>query len=308
MALEQALKQRIESIISSDEVVLFMKGNRNFPQCGFSATVVQILDSLVPNYTTVNVLADPEIRQSIKEFSDWPTIPQLYVRGEFVGGCDIIREMHASGELNKLLGAEEAPAPTITITDAAARALKEALAAEGGAGDFIHLAVDPSFNHNLDLGPRGPQSIEVQSNGVTVLIEPMAARLASGVTIDFIEEGLQKGFKIDNPNKPREVIQIDASELKTKLDAGEIKALIDVRTPEERKIAHIEGSRLLDDATMQHISQLDVNTPIAFHCHHGQRSLAAAEHFRERGFRNVYNLRGGIDAWSSDVDPSVPRY
>jgi monothiol glutaredoxin len=308
MALEQALKQRIESIISSDEVVLFMKGNRNFPQCGFSATVVQILDSLVPNYTTVNVLADPEIRQSIKEFSDWPTIPQLYVRGEFVGGCDIIREMHASGELNKLLGAAEAPAPTITITDAAARALKEALAAEGGAGDFIHLTVDPSFNHNLDLGPRGPQSIEVQSNGVTVLIEPMAARLASGVTIDFIEEGLQKGFKIDNPNKPRAVIQIDAAELKTKLDAGEIKALIDVRTPEERQIAHIAGSRLLDDATMQHISQLDVNTPIAFHCHHGQRSLAAAEHFRERGFRNVYNLRGGIDAWSSDVDPSVPRY
>ncbi len=308
MALEQALKQRIESIISSDEVVLFMKGNRNFPQCGFSATVVQILDSLVPNYTTVNVLADPEIRQSIKEFSDWPTIPQLFVRGEFVGGCDIIRDMHASGELTKLLGAEEAPAPTITITDAAARALKEALAAEGGAGDFIHLAVDPSFNHNLDLGPRGPQSVEVQSNGVTVLIEPMGARLASGVTIDFIEEGLQKGFKIDNPNKPREVIQIDAAELKTRLDAGQIKTLIDVRTPDERKIAHIEGSHLLDDDTMHQLSQLDVNTPIAFHCHHGQRSLAAAEHFRERGFRNLYNLRGGIDAWSSDVDPSVPRY
>jgi monothiol glutaredoxin len=302
------MQQRIESIISSDEVVLFMKGNRNFPQCGFSAQVVQILDSLVPNYTTVNVLADPEIRQGIKEFSDWPTIPQLYVRGEFVGGCDIVRDMHASGELGKLLGTQEAPTPTVTITDAAARALKEALAAEAGPGDFIHLSVDPSFHHNLDLGPRGPQSIEVQSNGVSLLIEPMSARLANGITIDFIEEGLQKGFKIDNPNKPREVVQLGPAELKAKLDAGEIQVLIDVRTPQERQVAHIEGSRLLDDATMQHLAQLDVNTPIAFHCHHGQRSLAAAEHFRERGFRTVYNLRGGIDAWSTEVDSKVPRY
>lgn len=107
MALDQAMRQRIESIIASDEVVLFMKGNRNFPQCGFSATVVQILDSLVPNYTTVNVLADPEVRQGIKDFSDWPTIPQLYVRGEFIGGSDIMTEMYQSGELQTLLKGEQ---------------------------------------------------------------------------------------------------------------------------------------------------------------------------------------------------------
>jgi monothiol glutaredoxin len=308
MGLDQTMRQRIESIIASDQVVLFMKGNRNFPQCGFSATVVQILDSLVPSYTTVNVLADPEVRQGIKDFSDWPTIPQLYVRGEFVGGCDIIREMHSNGELGTLLGAQAAPAPTITISDAAARALKEALAAEGGPGDFIHLAVDPSFQHNLDLGPRLAQAIEVQSNGITLLVEPMSARLVNGLTIDFVEEGLNKGFKMDNPNRPREVIQISPTELKAKLDSGEIKELIDVRTPEERETASIKGSKLLDEATMQHLSKLDPSTPIAFHCHHGGRSAAAAEHFRERGFRNLYNLRGGINAWSAEVDSSVPRY
>ena len=308
MGLDQATRQRIESIIASDEVVLFMKGNRNFPQCGFSATVVQILDGLVPSYTTVNVLADPEVRQGIKDFSDWPTIPQLYVRGEFVGGCDIIREMQSSGELRTLLGATEVPAPSITISDAAAGALKEALAAEGGPGDFIHLAVDPSFQHNLDLGPRRAGTIEVTSNGITLMIEPMSARLANGVSIDFVEEGLNKGFKIDNPNRPSEVVQLSPAELKAKLDAGEIKELIDVRTPQERQTAHIEGSKLLDDATMQRLTTLDPATPIAFHCHHGTRSMAAAEHFRERGFRNLYNLRGGIDAWSSDVDPAIPRY
>jgi monothiol glutaredoxin len=308
MALDQAMRQRIESIIASDEVVLFMKGNRNFPQCGFSATVVQILDSLVPNYTTVNVLAEPEVRQGIKDFSDWPTIPQLYVRGEFIGGCDIVREMHGNGELRTLLGVKEAPAPAITITDSAAHALKEALAAEGGPGDYIHLSIDPSFQHNLDLGPRPPHTIEVQSNGVTLLIEPMSARLANGLTIDFVEDGLNKGFKMDNPNRPREVVQISPAELEAKLASGEIKELIDVRTPQERQTAHIKGSKLLDEATMQYLSKLDPSTPIAFHCHHGARSAAAAEHFRERGFRNLYNLRGGIDAWSAEVDPSVPRY
>jgi monothiol glutaredoxin len=80
-----------------------MKGTRSFPQCGFSATVVQILNQLVPSYETINVLTDPAIREGIKEYAQWPTIPQLYVKGEFIGGCDIVKEMYASGELQKLL-------------------------------------------------------------------------------------------------------------------------------------------------------------------------------------------------------------
>ena len=96
-------RDRIERAIGSDRVVLFMKGTREMPQCGFSARVVQILDRLLPSYTTVDVLADPAIRQGIKEFSRWPTIPQLYVAGEFVGGCDIVTEMFQSGELQELM-------------------------------------------------------------------------------------------------------------------------------------------------------------------------------------------------------------
>lgn len=99
MSLPDETRQRIQSVIESDRVVLFMKGNRRMPQCGFSAQVVSILDSQLDQYTTVDVLQDPEIRQGIKEFSSWPTIPQLYVGGEFVGGCDILTEMYQSGEL-----------------------------------------------------------------------------------------------------------------------------------------------------------------------------------------------------------------
>jgi len=103
VSLDDESRQRIEKLIASDKVVLFMKGDRNVPQCGFSATVVQILDTLIPDYSTVDVLRDPQIREGIKEFSSWPTIPQLYVAGEFLGGCDIVREMYASGELQKAL-------------------------------------------------------------------------------------------------------------------------------------------------------------------------------------------------------------
>jgi monothiol glutaredoxin len=103
MALDDKTRARISETIGSDRVVLFMKGDREAPQCGFSARVVQMLDRIVPDYTTVDVLADPAVRQGIKEFSNWPTIPQLYVAGELVGGCDIVTEMFQSGELATLM-------------------------------------------------------------------------------------------------------------------------------------------------------------------------------------------------------------
>ena len=99
---EQAVQDWIRKAVASNDVVLFMKGNKNFPQCGFSAQVVQILGHLGIDYKDVNVLEDMGIREGIKTFSQWPTIPQLYVKGEFVGGCDIIREMFQQGELQQL--------------------------------------------------------------------------------------------------------------------------------------------------------------------------------------------------------------
>ena len=99
-------KDRIDEIVKKNEIVLFMKGTPLFPQCGFSSRAVTILEHLETPFETVDVLQDPEIRQGIKEYSDWPTIPQLYVKGEFVGGSDIMMEMFKSGELQQLVGAE----------------------------------------------------------------------------------------------------------------------------------------------------------------------------------------------------------
>ena len=100
---------RIKDDIDQNQVTLFMKGTPVFPQCGFSAAVVQILTQMGVKFKGIDVLADPEIRQGIKEFSQWPTIPQLYVKGEFVGGCDIIREMYEAGELQDFLSEKGIP-------------------------------------------------------------------------------------------------------------------------------------------------------------------------------------------------------
>lgn len=97
------VKEKIERQVAENHVILYMKGSREMPQCGFSAQVVNILNSYGVEYETVDVLADQEIRQGIKDYSDWPTLPQLYVNGGFVGGCDICTEMHSNGELAQLL-------------------------------------------------------------------------------------------------------------------------------------------------------------------------------------------------------------
>jgi monothiol glutaredoxin len=308
-SLSPELRSKIESLIKSDEVVLFMKGSRSFPQCGFSAKVVSILNTLVPKYTTVNVLSDPDVRQGIKDYSEWPTIPQLYVRGELIGGSDIVSQLYESGELHKKLGVEAAPAkaPRLTVTPRAASELKAAMA-DGGPGDVIHLTIDERYEHALDLGPKESGHVTVESNGVTVQLDGISAGRAEGVTIDFVEGPSGAGFKIENPNRPAGVKQIAPKELKALLDAGTIKELFDVRTPKERDTARLAGARLLDDEAMAYIEGLPKDTPIAFHCHHGGRSQNAASHFLGKGFTNVYNLAGGIDAWSRDVDPSIPRY
>ena len=101
--LDETTRDRIQTEVDGNDVLLFMKGTPVFPQCGFSAAVIQVLSHLQVKFSSVNVLEDADIRDGIKQYSDWPTIPQLYVKGEFVGGCDIIREMYETGELKTFL-------------------------------------------------------------------------------------------------------------------------------------------------------------------------------------------------------------
>ena len=309
MQLDQTLKSRIESLIGSDRVVLFMKGTRTQPMCGFSATTVGILDSLMPEYMTFNVLEDQGVREGIKAFSEWPTIPQLYIDREFVGGCDIVKQMFNNGELHEMLGvdAPDRTPPDISVSDAAAAIIANAL--DANPGSAVHLSIDARWQHAFNLGPAEGHEIGAGSNGVTLLFDAASAQKAKGLSID-VEETVQGiAFKIDNPNAPPPVKQMPPAELAAALrEGGSGLMLLDVRAPDERARARIEGSTLLDDEALKTLSSLPKDTRLVFYCHTGVRSQSAAEHFRSEGFTDVHNLAGGIDAWSREVDASVPRY
>jgi monothiol glutaredoxin len=306
MPLSDPQRAELDRLVRSSHVVLFMKGNRRFPQCGFSATVVGILDQLTSDYATVNILAEPAVRDGMKEYSSWPTFPQLYVKGTFVGGCDIVTEMHASGELQKLLGTDSKPVapPKITISAAAARAF--AAAAPEGT-EVLRLAIDADFNCDLHFAPREATDLEVTAAGIVIHVPRASASRADGLSIDFVE-GLGGGaFRIDNPNEPPRVKRIGPKELAKMLAEGKVQ-LFDVRPDAERARASIKDARSLDAEGQQHLFELAKDTPIALLCHHGVRSRAAAEELLGEGFTRVFNVEGGIDAWSLEVDPAVPRY
>jgi monothiol glutaredoxin len=255
----------------------------------------------------VNILEDQSVRDGMKEFSNWPTFPQLYVEGRFIGGCDIIKEMHAQGELAQLFGVQPKPAqaPRVTISEAAARAFKDASSDAGD--DVLRLDIDPQYDCELYFGPKKDGDIAVTSSGVLLHIEPASVARADGITIDFIQGPKGNAFKIDNPNAPPRVKPIDPHGLKALLDAGKVE-LFDVRPDDERATASIARAKKLDAAGQKYLLGLPKDAPVAFHCHHGTRSRRAAEDLLREGFTNVYNLEGGIEAWSREVDPSIPRY
>ena len=310
MPLTDRQRADFDTLVRSNKIVLFMKGSRHFPQCGFSATVVGILDKLTSGYQTVNILEDQAVREGMKEFSNWPTFPQLYVNGEFVGGCDIVKAMYESGELQEVLGVEqpeerEIRPPAVTITPAAAKSFKEA--ATEGASEVLRLEIDDGFQCDLHFGPKVEGDVAVSSGGVLLHVARASVGRAEGITIDFISGPNGMAFKIDNPNEPPRVKPIRPPALRALLDAGQVE-LFDVRPDGERAMASIAQAKKLDADGQKYLFGLRKDAPIALHCHHGVRSRAAAEQLLHEGFTNVYNLEGGIDAWSSEVDPSVPRY
>ena len=261
MSLSPDTRARIEQILGAHHVVLFMKGNPDAPQCGFSAKAAGILKGLVPGFGHVDVLADPAIREGIKVFGQWPTIPQLYVGGELLGGSDIIEQMLNSGELHQVLGLPEPDRtpPSIEVTPPAAEAIGRALA-NADDGVVLHLTVDPRFNARFELKPATGHEVVAEAAGLRLHLD-----LASDV--------------------------------------------IDVRPAHARAIAPFpHPHEVLDEDSRERLEALPKDVPLAFLCHHGNSSRQAAEYFRQLGFHDIYNVEGGIDAWSVQIDPSVPRY
>lgn len=307
MSLAPATRARIEALLASHHVVLFMKGSRQAPQCGFSAAATDRLNSVIDEYETVDVLADEEIRAGIKEFGNWPTIPQLYVGGELVGGADIVQSMFDSGELHRLLGAPEPDRtpPQITVSDAAVAAIRPALAEAGEMKLF--LLVDGRFQPQFQLREAGAHDIVVDANGLEIRFDAASAQRARGATIDWTSTPHGQGLAIFLPAAPKAVGALDVHALKQRMAAGDI-TVIDVRPAADRARAPFAGADILEPDSHARLTSLPKDTALAFICHHGNSSRNAAEHFHEHGFTNLWNVEGGIDAWSVQIDPTVPRY
>jgi monothiol glutaredoxin len=307
MDISDEVKGRIEDYVKSSKVVLFMKGTPQQPQCGFSAKTVAALDGVAPDFVAINVLDDSEIREGIKVYSDWPTIPQLYIDGELVGGCDIVLNMLNSGELHQCLGLEEPDrsAPEITITPTAAEKILETM--QDHEGIALHFQVDANWGGQFNLAPPQGNEITSESNGIQVLMDIATAQRARGAVIDWVSTMEGEGLAIDLPQAPEPVNQMTVQELAKSLAAAAV-TLVDVRGADDRSRALIEGSLALDRETMEKLENMPKDSAIAFLCHHGNSSMATAEHFRKQGFTKISNVAGGIHAWSMEIDSSVPTY
>ncbi len=307
MSLDPTTRERIDTLLKDHRVVLFMKGDRRQPMCGFSSAATNTLNELLADYHTVNVLEDPEIRDGIKAYGDWPTIPQLYVGGELVGGSDIIRQMYTSGELHALVGAEapDRTPPEITITDAAAEAIRQGTA--NAQGVALHLEIGPDHSAGFQLAPGGEHDIVVHANGLDVHFDPASAQRAKGIVIDWVSTVQGEGLSLRFPGA-QEIKSMTVQQLQARLMSGDV-TLIDVRPAQGRaQAAPLDQARVLEDEGFDQLAKLPKHTALAFICHHGISSRSMAERFAAHGFTDVSSVDGGMDEWARDVDGNVPRY
>jgi monothiol glutaredoxin len=307
--MSNLVQQRIAKMLSENPVVLFMKGTPDQPRCGFSARAVDVLNAVAPGFEGVDVLSDEEIRAGIKAYGNWPTIPQLYVNGELVGGCDIIMQLHNSGELHQLLGVAQParPEPRIDISAAAAQAIRAGMSDEPGLA--LHLRIDNKWQAHFQLANSEGHEVKASNQGIEVLMDLATAQRADGLKIDWVETLQGAGLRIQIPGAPAAVKAMSVRELALAMQTDQAPIIIDVRPEHDRlRVPFPARHRVLDQANVASLESLDKNQPVAFLCHFGNSSRQAADHFRSLGFAQVYNIEGGIDAYARDVDSNVQRY
>ncbi len=298
--MNEQTKQTIESLISKNTCVLFMKGNPKHPQCGFSSNTVKILHDLIgDDFDYFNVLEDQEIREGIKEYGNWPTIPQLYINKELVGGNDIVTEMFNTGELQSLLNLPqpERKIASITISDKAKENILAGI--ENIGSSVLMLSIDGQFNTRFSI--EEPKGYEVVSEieEIKIYMDIGTAKRADGIEIDWVEDLNGAGLVIKNPNEPKKVNQLSKADLQKGIESGQYNHIYDVRSESDFLNRSIDGSKRLDKPNMQEIEDFEKDTPLVFVCHVGNSSQGACEFYRKKGYTNVNNLVGGVTEWFS---------
>lgn len=299
--MSQETHQRIEQMLDENPVFLFMKGTPQTPMCGFSSNTVKILkDLLGDGFASFNVLEDHDIREGIKTYGQWPTIPQLYVDKELIGGNDIVSEMYQTGELHTLLKVEQPDRtpPEISISDEALSHIMEGLKDRGDHQLF--LSIDDEFNTRFSLEmPKGYEVVAVVGE-LSLYMDVGTAKRAQGIEITWVDELQGSGLRIQNPNEPPAVEALSVTELKDWFERSDVDnpQVFDVRSEQQFAAGSVDHAVRLDKESIQAVEAMAKDTPLVFVCQVGQSSMAAAEFFRKKGFTKVFNLTGGFNAWS----------
>jgi len=291
--------QRIEQMLQENPIFLFMKGTPQTPMCGFSSNTVKILKDLIgDNFASFNVLEDAEIREGIKTYGQWPTIPQLYVNKELIGGNDIISEMFNTGELHTLLNLTQPDRtpPTISITEDALNHIKEGLKDMGDHQLF--LSIDDEFNTRFSLEMPKGYEVVADVGDLKVYMDIGTAKRAKGIEISWVDEMQGSGLRINNPNEPPAVSDLTVEELQDWFDLDhENPKVYDVRSEDKFNEGSVDHAVRLDKKSINDIESMNKDTPLVFVCQVGQSSMSAAEYFRKKGYTKVFNLTGGYNAW-----------
>ncbi len=286
--------QQVDDAIASDDVVVFMKGTREAPHCGFSAQMVEILNHLLPNYSTFDVRDDVELRRVVKERSGWPTFPQLYVRGEFIGGSDIVKELFVSGDLAGRLGVApaELPSPELHFSQ---RALEQLVRL--AAGQPVRIELDARGDSHLSVSQRQSSDIELSVGDIVVVMDVLTATRADGLRVDYLPE--PGGFIVSHAK----VTPITAARFTEMLAMQEPLLVVDCRTLAEYSTGSVPGAEHLNQALLEHLAGANEERTVVFVCRNGSRSSNVAEHFAVLNGTPARYLEGGLERWRSTGAP-----
>lgn len=285
---------RLKALALTDEIVVFCAGTN--PLSPKTQYLVNWLEVRGAKFLVVDALSDPTLSPLLEAGGTAQCLPIMCTGGRLIGAGAVLRHLAESGQLARLL--EKPGAGCLPVIAASTRAAAVLQSALQSATDVIRLKISRDLHHELDVDERRADDIELALGNVTLVLDRDSAALADGLAIDWIERTEGSGFRIDNPNEPRGLREVQCEVLAQRLDSPLPPLLIDARTEAEYLQGRLPNARLLDASLLDALPLLDRRTPLAFYCKNGTRSQRAALHHVELGFLDVVMLVGGLDAWT----------
>lgn len=237
---------------------------------------------------------DPLFAEHVRDPKVRAHFPLLCVRGQLIGGLPVVSAMESLGKLQELLELDPARlVPRIALSVAAAEQLAPAITEEDPC---VRLVIGPTFEHELALDREGPSDVVVELGALKFVLDAESASRADGLSIDWIDDGTTRGFRMDNPSRPEPVESVQLDWLASAKDRYPRLWVIDARTAAEFGVSHLDAARHLDSALIDELERLARDTPLLFYCTNGLRSKTAAERYREAGYLRVFWLAGGLNS------------